>query len=332
MAYCLCCFTVFEQGIPHGKAEPGSLLRRGMEVLVMEISTFKVKVQKAVREVLGQEYTVELREVQKNNGVLLQGLTIRKGQDNVTPTIYLNAFWEAYEGGVTFAEIIKKIISIYREDGIGRKIDVSFFRDFEKVKEKICFRLVNREKNRELLEKVPYIPLLDLAVCFYYAFDGGGVENGMIPIYRSHLDAWKVTDRELLECAMKNTPALFPYEIIPMQNALEDMIRELPEEMREEILCKISMVILTNSRKTYGACSILYPGVLERMAKRMGGDFYMIPSSVHEFLLMPREQERGDEELKEMIAEVNRTEVSAEEVLSDHLYLYCCLEGKVRIV
>ena len=110
------------------------------------------------------------------------------------------------------------------------------------------------------------------------------------------------------------------------------MIRELPEEMREEILCKISMVILTNSRKTYGACSILYPGVLERMAERMGGDFYMIPSSVHEFLLMPREQERGDEELKEMIAEVNRTEVSAEEVLSDHLYLYCCLEGKVRIV
>ena len=114
----------------------------------MEISTFKVKVQKAVSEVLGQEYTVELREVQKNNGVLLQGLMIRKGQDNVTPTIYLNSFWEAYEGGVTFADIIKKIISIYKEDGIGRKIDVSFFQDFEKVKEKLCFRLVNREKNQ----------------------------------------------------------------------------------------------------------------------------------------------------------------------------------------
>ena len=59
----------------------------------MEISTFKVKVQKAVSEVLGQEYTVELREVQKNNGVLLQGLMIRKGQDNVTPTIILFSFF-----------------------------------------------------------------------------------------------------------------------------------------------------------------------------------------------------------------------------------------------
>lgn len=298
----------------------------------MEISTFKVKVQKAVGEVLGQEYTVELREVRKNNGVVLQGLMIRKKEDNVTPTIYLNSFWEAYEGGVTFADIIKKIISIYREDGIGRKIDVSFFGDFEKVKDKICFRLVNREKNREQLEKVPYIPVLDLAVCFYYAFEGAGVENGMIPIYRSHLDTWKVTDRDLLEYAVKNTPRMFPCEIIPMENVLEDMIREIPEEMREEVMQKMSMLILTNSRKTYGACSLLYPGVLEGMSERFGGDFYLIPSSVHEFLLLPGEQERGEEELKEMIAEVNRTEISPEEVLSDHLYLYCCREREVRIV
>lgn len=298
----------------------------------MEISTFKVKVQKAVREVLGQEYIVELREVQKNNGVVLQGLTIRKEEDNVTPTIYLNSFWEAYEGGVTFADIIRKIIIIYREDGIGHKIDVSFFRDFDKVKEKLCFRLVNRERNREQLEKVPYIPILDLAICFYYAFDGAGVENGMIPVYRTHLEAWKVTERDLLECAMNNTPRLYPQEVIPMENALEDMIRELPEEIRPEVLRKISMVILTNSRKTYGACSILYPEVLERMAERMGGDFYLIPSSVHEFLLLPREQERGEEELKEMISEVNRTELSPEEVLSDHLYLYCHEEREVRIL
>ena len=66
--------------------------------------------------------------MQKNNGVLLQGLMIRKGQDNVTPTIYLNSFWEAYEGGVTFADIIKKIISIYKEDGIGGRSMFPFFR------------------------------------------------------------------------------------------------------------------------------------------------------------------------------------------------------------
>lgn len=298
----------------------------------MEISTFIVKVQKAVREALGQEYAVELKEVRKNNGVVLQGLMIRKKEEHVMPTIYLNSFWEAYEGGVAFAEIIKKIVSIFREDGVGRKIDVAFFTEFDKVKDRVCFRLVNREKNAELLEKAPYIPMLDLAICFYYAFDSGGVENGMIPIYRSHLDNWGVSERDLMECAMENTPRLFPSEIIPMENVLGDLLQEIPEEMRQDIMQKVSMKILTNSRKTYGACSILYPGVLERMAEQLNGDFYLIPSSVHEFLLLPKEQDRGEDELREMILEVNRTEISPEEVLSDHLYFFCKKEKEIRML
>ena len=150
--------------------------------------------------------------------------------------------------------------------------------------------------------------------------------------YRSHLDNWKVTDRDLLEIAVKNTPRLFPGETIPMEDVLGDALQELPEEVRREFLRKVSMMILTNSRKTYGACSILYPGMLEQLAERIGGDYYMIPSSVHEFLLVPREREQDREELKKMIAEVNRTELPPEEVLSDHLYLYCSREREVRIV
>ena len=142
---------------------------------------------------------------------------------------------------------------------------------------------------------MPYIPILDLAICFYYAFDEAGVDNGMIPIYRSHLDNWKVTDRDLLEIAVKNTPRLFPGETIPMEDVLGDTLQELPEEVRREFLRKVSMMILTNSRKTYGACSILYPGMLEQLAERNGGDYYMIPSSVHEFLLVPREREQDRE-------------------------------------
>ena len=122
----------------------------------MEMTVFRTKVQRAVSEALGEEYSVELREVQKNNGVILQGLMIRRGQENVMPTIYLNSFLKAYEGGVTFADIIKKIISIYREDAVGRKIDISFFQDFEKVKDRICFRLVNREKNRSSWKSAIY--------------------------------------------------------------------------------------------------------------------------------------------------------------------------------
>ena len=126
----------------------------------MEMTVFRTKVQRAVSEALGEEYSVELREVQKNNGVILQGLMIRRAQENMMPTIYLNSFLKAYEEGATFADIIRKIVTVYREDAVGKQIDVSFFTDFEKVKDRICFRLINRDKNRSFLEKVPYIPVL----------------------------------------------------------------------------------------------------------------------------------------------------------------------------
>ena len=252
----------------------------------MEMLVFATKVQHAVREALGEEYRVELKEVRKNNGVILQGLVIRRGEDNIMPTIYLNSFLKAYEQGITFADIIRKIVSVYRDDAVGKEIDISFFCDF---------RLINKAKNKELLEKAPFIPILDLAACFYYACEEGGVINGVIPVYHSHLEVWGVTDRELFECAVKNTPKLFPCEIMPMKSALREMLQEL-EEMGEDIAGKldqiIPMMILTNSKKTYGACCIMYPKVLERLAGSVGGDY----------------------------------------VLSDSLYLYSCKERCVKIL
>ena len=92
------------------------------------------------------------------------------------------------------------------------------------------------------------------------------------------------------------------------------------------------MLILTNAGKTYGACCILYPKVLERLAERVDGDYYLIPSSVHEFILLPVEQGRSAAELKEMIVEVNSTELTPEEILSDQLYLYSRQERCVKIL
>ena len=106
----------------------------------MEMKDFAEKVCKAMSEILGDGYEVRLQEVQKNNGVKLQGLLILAANQNVSPTIYLKPFWEAYEEGVTLSEIVRRIFQIYREDTPGESIDMSFFKDFEQVRDRICYR------------------------------------------------------------------------------------------------------------------------------------------------------------------------------------------------
>ena len=105
----------------------------------MEINTFAGKVRDAVEKKLGETYKVEVREVQKNNGVILHGLLILTDDRNVIPTLYLEPFWEAYESGTSLAEIVRRLIRIYREDLPKTSIDMEFFRYFEKVSERICY-------------------------------------------------------------------------------------------------------------------------------------------------------------------------------------------------
>ena len=99
----------------------------------MEIKEFAQKVQKAILAVLGEGYEVKLQEVQKNNGVLLQGVIIMKKEQNVSPTIYLQPFWEAYKEGATLTELVDKMVQIYRQDTPKDNIDMSFFSNFEQI-------------------------------------------------------------------------------------------------------------------------------------------------------------------------------------------------------
>ena len=154
----------------------------------MEMREFAVKVRNAVRKELGAEYRVEIKEIRKNNGVVLQGLLILTPGQSVTPTIYLNTFLDIYESGVSFAEVTRKLIAIYRKDTPKTEVDMNFFRSFGRVKDRICYRLVGTRGNEDLLSKVPHIEFLDLALCFYYAYQSEALGEGTILIHDSHVE------------------------------------------------------------------------------------------------------------------------------------------------
>lgn len=295
----------------------------------MEINEFAQKVRRAVAEELGEMYRTELKEVRKNNGVLLHGLLIIPPERNVVPTIYLETFFAAYEDGVAFGDVLGRIIEIFREETPGGNIDMNFFKSFEAVRDRICYRLINRHNNKELLRDIPHVDFLDLAVCFYYAYSGSMLGEGTILIHDSHMKYWNVNIKDLMKLAKENTPRLFPGRLTPMREVLEEMLG-IHENLSPEQ--EIPLTVLTNTRRTHGAACILYPGMLERIGERKKNGFYIIPSSVHEVLLLDKTGTEAPEELKKMIREVNAQHVAAEEVLSDNLYYYDFLTKTIRII
>lgn len=291
----------------------------------MEIKEFAEKVCKAVQRELGGGYQVELKEVKKNNGIVLHGLVILSRRQNIAPTIYLDTFLEAYESGTAFGAVIRRLLMIYRKNAPGERIEITFFDSFEKVKDRICYRLISRKRNEKLLQEIPHIEFLDLAICFYYAYCGEALGEGMISIYNSHLEIWGTSTAELYRLAKENTPRLFPWVCSSVGELLD-------WEDEDFLLQEIPMKILTNSRRTQGAATMIYPNVLEAVDEQKAKGVYIFPSSVHEVILVADAGVGTAEEFKKMIVEINDTQVAPEEVLSDSLYYYDSAEKRIKII
>ncbi len=304
----------------------------------MEMNIFAEKVSTVVGKVLGSDYRVEIKEVRKNNGVVRTGLAARAKDSDIVPAVYLEDFLAAYEQGMPFGEVVSSIVCACYRGMMKEKTDMEFFRHFESVRDRICCRLVGREGNGSLLEEIPHVEFLDLAVCFYYAWSDEVLGRGNILIYNSHMEMWGTSTEELYRLAEVNTPRLFPWvfgtvpEILCAVEGEDGGCGELGD-LSPEGIPDIPMWILTNSTRRYGAACVLYPGILEEMAERMGGDFYVFPSSLHEVILMPCDGmvTVTEEYMKTMISDINNTQVEPEEVLSNSLYLYDCRSRKMEM-
>ena len=256
----------------------------------MDILEFAEQVTKRVREKLGDRYRVEVHEVRKNNNVKLTGMVILPECLNISPTIYLDSFHEAYENGTEMDTIVESLLHLYESGLPEKEIDMSFFQDFEQVKDRICYRLIHFERNKEYLESVPYIPFLDLAIVFYYAYEGKQIGKGTIAVCNNHLNMWKVGVTQIYEAAKENTVGLYPQELLPMTDVLTMLLNDMEEDTSElserldpeELLQAVPMQVLSNKERFFGAACMLYPNVLEQIAGDNKEGFFILPSSIHE--------------------------------------------------
>ena len=302
----------------------------------MEFMNFTTLVREEVERRTGDNYRVRLNDVRKNNGVVLRGLTVMQDDSNISPTIYLNNYYEEYANGrATLVNVVNDVMDTYHRNKVNQSVDMRYFLNYESVQQRIIYKLVNTEKNRELLEDVPHIEFLDLSIVFQCMVAQEEFGTASILIHNVHMKLWDVSVENLYQAAKENTQRLQEYEIKSMADVLCEIMREEDpenadsEDLAEEFPDSVPMYVLSNKNRVEGAVCILYPDLVRDFAEAIGSSFYIIPSSVHEVLLLPAGHDGESEEIKSMIREINDTQVSKEEILSYSLYFYDREERKI---
>ncbi len=299
--------------------------RLGLKEEVMESKEFEEKMAGLLRERFGEAAQISVQDILKNNGITRRGISVITEGERFTPVLYLDTAYERYLAGETAEEIFEGMIA--DNDGQIREMETAWgfqpeqFADYSHVKEHLRFRLVNCGKNTELLRDMPYVGWNDLAVIFYYEIGDG---QAQIQINNRHLALWEETVETLYQDAMENMKNSVPDELFP----LSDLIgRKASSWMGEEP----PIYVLTNSTGRYGAAAMLYTGKIRELADSTGTDLVILPSSLHEVLLVPDLEEKR-QTYRETVGGVNRTVLEPEEVLSDNVYLYSREKDAVELL
>ena len=267
----------------------------------------------------------------KNNGVVYTGLTVANANQRLAPIIYLEYYYEMYnESGdltSTIDEICKSILAnqVYQP---GLEIADSF-KDYDAIKDRIIMAVINKEKNQVLLSSIPYTPMEDLAIIYRVLLPNPEKnERGMgtITITNDHLNLWNVSKEEVHNRSVENSNRLLPALTRSMMEVLQDI--EVEEFDLSEF--NVPMYVVTNPLLLDGAAAIFYSNALEEVAEKLDSDLFILPSSIHETILIPS-YEGSAEWLSYMVKDVNETHVDIKDQLADHAYFYNAKSKEITI-
>ncbi len=288
---------------------------------------------KKLADVLGIS-TIEVKAVEKNNGQIFNAVMPLKAGSRVSPTIYIDDLYKAYEGGKTIEKCVEELCGAIKEhicDGEHFDKVIEDFYNYDIIKDNLQICAVNTKMNEKLLETVPHVDVHDVSLVFRYVVNESDVAGtSSILVKNEHMDKWGVDSEIIFEDAKSSMDKNFHTSVRPLFQVIAEMSNnpELAVEMENDL--DPVMYVITNEKLSYGAAEVFYkPEILAPLALSEG-DLYIIPSSVHELIAVGVDAIEYDA-LKGLINEVNKAEVSPEEVLSDHPYYYSAKERTLSI-
>ena len=267
---------------------------------------------------------VEFKETKKNNGVVYTGVYINDEKNSLVPVIYLEDYYPAYLDGVALSDIVDDIRKDY--DWAMSRIN-SFeydFSEYQVMKDQIIYRLVNYERNEDMLKECPHIRMDDLAVTFRFIAqeDNMGISTCLVTDYE--LEEWGVGLQDILLDAQRNTRKRFPEKVLQMDRFLADIFMGFPEPKDD-----LPMFIITNEQQINGASVLLYEDFLKRFSQEHPGDYYVLPSSIHEVIMIPVAKVDDPNELMNIVRQANYLVVDETEFLSASVYYYDSMRNSI---
>lgn len=293
----------------------------------MTYHQFVNEVEMKVKSCVADNITVHVHIAVKNNSCERRGIMMAEKGINISPTIYLEDYYKEFLQGESLEQITKEILKRYEEVRFHESWEGAFVQSFEGIRHRIVYKVINKERNEKLLEEVPHRDVVDLAMVCYVLVRLNQGHSATILIKKEHLKLWNVTEEEVFEEAEKNVKRLLPAKLSRMKDVLASMLEiELDEDDKDDF-----MYVMSNEERSFGAACIFYEGVMEMIYGAIRENYYVIPSSIHEVIILPESMAPEKQEIEETVEEINRTQVEEEEVLSDRVYYYDASRRELRM-
>ena len=304
---------------------------------------FAEGVAKDIRNYLPPEYeNADFQVVQKNknNGVQLIGVQVNLPGKDLSPIIYVEQFFDEIRQGEPVDEVMNRFARCVEKSGRAPFMDSGIdLMNYDSLKEHLAIKLVNTQTNRKMLQEMPHENIEDLSVICYVDFPVDSREGkATMEVRNQYLSIWNIDEKALFQQARANTQPINTPVLQTMFGTWKSLfdedacVKNLLDENTTEfgLSSHETAYILTNMEMKYGAAMITQPEVLNKLEQLFPEGFYVLPSSVHEVLIVP---DNGEMELKmlgEMVREVNKNEVERQEVLSDRVYSYDKEKHQIR--
>ena len=299
----------------------------------MVYEQFLKSIQNALKERLDPDCHVTIQTVTKNNGLAYDGISIKKSEEPLVPFVYLNSFYHSYLSGIPFETIICNLLTLLQKNDLPKIPSTDVLQKPEQITDTIIYRLINETANRNQLNDLPHIsiPNLDFALIFYLSISETSDHLYTALIHKCHQKMWDLSTNDLYQMAKSNTPRLFPARITSLPETIRSITKNSPdlkvvEKDIEDIFDSPSMYppmyVLTNDVGTNGSVCMFYEGILKDFASHLGNDLIILPSSIHEVLIIPANKNIFYHELANTVRSINQEEVPYEDRLSNHIYHY----------